>query len=334
MDSAGTIRVAPVLPLMQVVRTLGRDPAAILAEAGWSPAFLEDPDGIVPYTALGRLVAIAAARTGCEHIGLLVGQRGGAQSLGMLGFAVRHAPDVRSALRLLVRHFAQHDRGAVVTLQEDGPVAALSYRICIPSVPGSEQIIDGAITIGFRMMKALCGPQWRPLETSLARRRPPDPRPYHAQFGEAVRFDAEDSALYFSARWLDEKVRDADPELERLLLRMILNADSTATRTLRDEVRQVLAGTLGRGAANQEAVARAFGISTRTLHRRLAALGTSFQDVLAEVRCDIACRLLADTGLPIGQVALLLDYREPSAFTRSFNRRLGHSPAAWRASRR
>lgn len=211
-------------------------------------------------------------------------------------------------------------------------MAALGYRICVASLPGSEQIVDGALTIGFLLMKALCGPHWQPIETSLTRHRPVDVRPYQAQFGEAVRFDAEVSALFFGAYWLDVPVHGADPELERILLRMIRGAEATHERDLRDEIRRVLAGMIGHGAINRETVAHAFGLSSRTLHRRLAALGTSFQAVLDELRCNIACRMLEDTALSIGQVAPLLDYREASAFTRSFKRRQGCSPAAWRAA--
>ena len=332
-QSAGTIRVAPVLPIVRVVRGLGCDPASVLAESGWSPALLDDPESAVPFASLGRLLAVAASRTGCEHIGLLVGQQAGPASLGALGYAARHAPDVRSGLRLIVRQFAQHDRGGVVTLSEGPTVATLGYRIRLPAVPGSAQINDGAMAIAFLLMKALCGPEWRPLETSLARHRPADIRPYQAQFGEAIRFDADESAVSFAARWLAIPVRNADPELQRLLLRMIGDTGVAQGGDLRDEVRRVLAGMLGRGSASQAAVARAFGLSSRTLHRRLAALGTSFQVLLDEVRCDIACRLLEETALPVGQVALMLDYREASAFSRSFKRRVGCSPAAWRGAR-
>jgi AraC-like DNA-binding protein len=333
MLTAGTIRVAPALALIKVVVDLGLDPAPILAEAGWSPALLDDPDNPVPFAALGRLVAVAASLTGCEHFGLLVGQKAGPAAIGAVGFAARHAPDVRSALRLLIQHVGHHDRGAVATFTEHGTIATLGYRICHPALPGGDHITDGSLAICFQLMQSLCGPHWRPLETSFTHRRPADPRPYHAQFGERVRFDAEQSTLSFAAHWLDGKIADADPELQRLLLRMVGDKVATREGDLRDEVRHVLTGMIGRGDANQASVARTFGLSSSTLHRRLAALGTSFQDLLDEVRCEIACRLLADSAVPVSQVAIMLDYSEASAFTRSFKRRLGCGPAAWRASK-
>jgi Arabinose-binding domain of AraC transcription regulator, N-term len=77
METAGTIRVAPALAAVAVVRDSGLDPEPILTEAGWSSVLLNDPDNIVPFAALGRLIEVAAARTACPHFGLLLGQKAG-----------------------------------------------------------------------------------------------------------------------------------------------------------------------------------------------------------------------------------------------------------------
>jgi len=312
------------------VRDFDVDPAPILAEAGLSAALLRDPDNVMPFAALGRLLAAAAAKTKCNHFGLLVGQKAGPSTIGLIGFAARHAPDVRSALKLLTRHLAQHDRGAMATLAEEGAVATLAYRIFHPTMPGSEHIAAGALAIIFQMMKILCGPHWQPLETNFAFRRPRDVNPYLGHFGNSVRFDARESSLSFASPWLDSKIIGADPALRRVLTRVIDEKEGSSERNLVDEVRAVIAGMIGGGEVNQRAIAQSFGLSCRTLHRRLAELGTSFRDLLDEVRCDMACRILESTALPVSQVALMLGYSEGSAFTRSFKRRLSCGPDAWR----
>src|SRR5208337_5034837 len=106
MLAADTIRVAPALAALEVVRDFDVDPAPILAEAGLSAALLRDPDNVMPFAALGRLLAAAAAKTKCNHFGLLVGQKAGPSTIGILGFGARHAPGVRSALKLLTSHLA------------------------------------------------------------------------------------------------------------------------------------------------------------------------------------------------------------------------------------
>ncbi len=334
MTPDGTMRVAPALALVRVLGDLGHDHAAVLAAAGWPPGLLNNPENLAPFTAFGRLLAVAAMQTGCEHLGLLVGQAAGPSAIGAIGFAARHAPDVRSALELLRCHLVRHNSGAVVTQTVMGNVAMVGYRIYHSEMPGGPHITVGALVVAFQLMKLLCGPQWEPLETSFALHWPGDLRPYHTQFGEAVRFEAEESALSFSAEWLDSKIVGADPELQRVLLRMIGGGEAPQVHSLHTDIRGVLAGMIGNGDVHQDAVARMFGLSSRTLHRRLAALGTSFQALHDEVRCEIACRLLNSTKLPVSQVALMLGYSEASAFTRSFTRRMGCGPATWRSAQR
>jgi len=178
-------------------------------------------------------------------------------------------------------------------------------------------------------MKVLCGRYWQPLEASFAICPPIDVKPYQNLFGPSFRFNAGETAFCFAAQWLDSEIIGADPELQRVLLRGI---GETGKRNLRNEVRGVLAGMMGREPINQVEVASTFGLSKRTLHRRLAALGTHFQDILDE-GCEMACQPLGNTSLPLAQIALMVGYSEVSAFTRSFKRRLGCGPGAWRASR-
>ena len=72
----------------------------------------------------------------------------------------------------------------------------------------------------------------------------------------------------------------------------------------------------------------------RTLRRALAREGTTFEAVRDTVRLKMAQDLLAMSGLPIGQLALTLDFATPSAFIHAFRRWTGETPAAWRQRNR
>lgn len=74
------------------------------------------PDAEIDYVAGSRLLARCVEATGCEHIGLLLGERSVPSLLGIAGFMLQTAPDVGTALGDLVRHLDLHDRGALVTL--------------------------------------------------------------------------------------------------------------------------------------------------------------------------------------------------------------------------
>lgn len=67
-------------------------------------------------------------------------------------------------------------------------------------------------------------------------------------------------------------------------------------------------------------------MTERTLRRRLADEGTSFRDLLAEVRQTMAEELLSSTGLSVSEVAARLGYSSPSAFIHAFQKWHGCSP--------
>jgi transcriptional regulator GlxA family with amidase domain len=107
-------------------------------------------------------------------------------------------------------------------------------------------------------------------------------------------------------------------------------AQDDRVRTLADEVRAALRETICGGRPAVAKVAKSLGMSARTMQRRLGELGTTYQDVLEDVRRRSARRLLADTDLDMGEVAFLVGFEEVSSFVRAFHVWEGTAPAKWR----
>ena len=156
------MRVGATAALPAVLRSLGADPDRLLAEAGVDPNLFDDPDNRVSFAARGRLLSHCVTRTGCPHLGLLVGQRAGLHSLGLVGLLVKYSPDVGTALRNLVRYLHLHVRGAATTLALEDGMAMLSYEIHQPQVEATDQVGDGAVAMMFNILRGLCGPDWNP----------------------------------------------------------------------------------------------------------------------------------------------------------------------------
>lgn len=95
-------------------------------------------------------------------------------------------------------------------------------------------------------------------------------------------------------------------------------------------VREAIVASLRHGDATIECAARALGVSVRTLQRHLARLGTSHSEMLAELRLEIACRLLAGSSPPLSEIAKFLGYANASSFSRAFARSMGVQPVAYR----
>ena len=80
----------------------------------------------------------------------------------------------------------------------------------------------------------------------------------------------------------------------------------------------------------QMSMAKRLHVSARTLRRQLAEEGTSYREIVDEVRFEVAKRYLETPELTVGQIAGLLDYDDPANFRRAFKRWSGVSAQAWR----
>jgi AraC-like DNA-binding protein len=111
-----------------------------------------------------------------------------------------------------------------------------------------------------------------------------------------------------------------------------------AARTIRLEVvpqmRRLLRTLLLERKASGDEVAHILSMHRRTLNRRLEAQGTSFQNILDEVRFEAACQLLDATKIPLTEIAASLGYSESSAFSRAFRRWSGEAPSYRRPTNR
>lgn len=77
-------------------------------------------------------------------------------------------------------------------------------------------------------------------------------------------------------------------------------------------------------------IGRRLGLSRRSLQRRLAERGTTFEAVLKTALERQAAALLARRDHSIAQIAYELGYADPAHFTRAFVAWKGMSPRAWR----
>lgn len=315
----------------QLLLELGFDPGEVMASININLSLFDHPENLIAFAAMGRLLKLLAARTQCPHFGLRIGQMATSASLGMVGILALHSPNVGSALRNLILHLHLHDRGAVPILSVEQNIAVLSYAIYQKNTEGTDQIYDGAIAIAFNIMRELLDSTWRPTEVLFSHRQPDDLEPYRHFFQAPLRFDMEQTALVFPARWLDYSVAHADPHSREMIEQQIATLEELDSGDLVDRLRRVLRTLMISHRSSLEQVAQLFSMNRRTLNRRLQKQGVTFQALVDEIRYEIARQLLENTCLSMCQIAVILDYADTSAFTRGFRRWSGTTPTAWRS---
>lgn len=325
-----TVRIATLTALPAVLKQLGYDPAVLLDEMGYELSLFDNPENIISYAGRSQLIRHCVSKTGCSHFGHLIGRHTDASSLGLVGLLMQQSTDVAAALHSLVRYAHLHVRGATVYLEEEDDLAFLGYSIIQPGVEAREQIEDGAVTIAFNILRKLCGPEWQPLNVLFAHNKPKDTHPFRQFFKTPLSFDAERNGILFSASWLQQAVIDVDPKPRRLLQEQIDQLDNHYNDDFAEQVRRVLHPALLTQHATADHIAALFSIHQRTMHRRLNACGTRFQELVDECRFEITQQLLENSSMKLSQIAETLDYADASAFARAFRRWSGTTPSLWR----
>lgn len=313
-----------------VLRSLGADPIKVMAEVGIDHELFDNPNNLISFQARGRLMAHCADQLSCQHFGLLVGKQSGLSSLGLAGLRSKYSSDVGSALDNLIRYLHLNVRGASISLEADSGLAVLEYQIYQTQVQGNDQIGDGAAAVMYNILRELCGDDWQPIEIRFAHRKPSNEKPFRQFFQAPLCFDTSQYAVVFSANWLDHRLPEVDLEVRKLLQQEIGKFEMRHGDNFLDQVRRVLRAVIVTSHSSADEVAELFSMHRCTLSRHLNELGTSFQDLVGEVRFEIAQQLLEDTGMEIVQIASVLGYSNASAFTRAFRRWSSTTPAEWR----
>ena len=71
-------------------------------------------------------------------------------------------------------------------------------------------------------------------------------------------------------------------------------------------------------------------MSGRTLQRKLAEQGHSYQSLVDAARRELAERLLTDSKHSLAEIAYLTGFSEQSSFNRAFKRWAGQTPRSFR----
>lgn len=322
-----SVRVGSSVSLPDVIRELGHSPEAVFDAAGVDLGIYSHPENRIAARDLGRLFACSARITRRTDIGLLTVDRFYPAGLGLVGEIAAEGPDLRTALKTLVRLLHHNTFAGYPVLSLSGCSAVMKFVLRDSDFVGSEFVLEGATGIILRFMQWLLGARWRPDEVHLCRREPSDPRPFHAFFGAPIRFSAMEDAVLFPADLLDRPVLREERRREALGMEI--------TRAPWSElVRRQVATRLGFASLAAGEVASDLGISRRQLFRHLRAEGTSVQALADEFRFARARHLLAAGDAPLSQIGFALGFPEQSAFTRAFARWSGSTPGEWRRTRR
>src|SRR6201996_3525477 len=321
------IRSAALTSFAKLARSVALDPAEMLRRARLPLTCLERRDLRVPVRNVRRLLELSAAASGVEAFGLRLAAYGDFSNLGALALLIREQATIGTALEMLSRFIHIHNEGMRLSIARRDDFVTIAVPIRGGAMRQSTELALGTIN---RTIAFLCAGEWRPLQIHFTHAAPRSRRFHNQYFGCDLVFHSDFDGIVCAASDLDRRIPTANPELARFLEGRVEVFEAQHDRwdaRVGLLVRVLLPG----GNCSVERVAQHLGCDRRTVHRHLAACGTTFSGVLDDERAEIVLRLIEERSRPLAEIAEMIGFSAQSAMARWFRGRFGCSVTEWRA---
>ncbi len=298
---------------------------------------LEDQDSRIPLA--NYLALLKAGIELCQEpaLSLLFGEAVKLQDISLVGLIGVAFDNVESGRQLVNRYTPlglDADDGTAEPIQfvrENGDVwMKFNGRI----------YVDNPLLLESGIARAVCGvralqqsmPGLASLQFPKAIRFTHAEPSYRAEydriFGVPLFFESHMNGFLIDEAILNLKLPRTNPYLSEIMSARAeeLLKSLERSKTTRGRVENLLVPILHTGEATVEMIASKLGLSRQTLFRKLKAEGVTFEQVLDELRHQMALYYLNGKKVSVNQTAYLLGFSEPAAFSRAFKRWTGSSP--------
>jgi len=295
-----------------------------------------DPDGELSWDDFVRAIRSLVELDRFPGIGLRFGARLRLADYGVAGLAVASAPNFQSAMRIIrtsAAYVAAKDLINSSETERRGRVVKTFSKIhSMPWV--GDTFVDEEISSCLSLMRdILPNANFDECVVSFSRRQPVSTRLYAETLKCRFEFDAEFDQISYPRAWQDHPLEHADPMLKQLMERQCELVIDRMRRqgNLVDRTRRILM-TSSDGVPSLNAMAAKIDMPVHTYRRRLYDAGTNYKEIVYRIRMERASELLAETVLPIQEIAYLLGYEHTPNFHAAFKRHTGKTPTAFRES--
>ena len=321
------VRAAALTGYSEIAHAAGLNPVRMMFDVGISPSVLDEPDLMVPVERIGRLLHASAIKSGNESFGLCMAESRRLSNLGAVGLMIRDQATLRDSLGMLIHYQPILNGTESLAMEVDGERVVIRQALRAGhSHEPTRQRIELAVGVKVQLIRQLLKSDWQPQRVCFEHAAPRDLATHHRLFGPDVEFNCDFNGIIFPKADLDAPIPWADPAMVRYAQRLIDQSAIAQQASMLEGVRRTVPLLLSSGRCSIEQVAKQMGVVCRTVQRRLAERGQSFSSIVNEIRMELAARHVMESDRPLTEVATLLGFSGPSAFSRWYHVQFGCSP--------
>jgi AraC-like DNA-binding protein len=316
------------------VRRAGIKLQPLLSRVGLTVDQIDDPERRISASNQIAFLEAAAEALNDDLLGFSLAEEFDLRDLGLLYYVMASSDTLGDALKRAARYSRITNEAIVLQyLEAREPRLRLVYS-GIPRHADLQQI-EFCIVAMVRASRVLSGRRFFPKRVSISHVRSRGIAKFAGSLGKDLEFGSDADEIDFPAGSAEWTLVDADARLNKILLKTCeesLSPRKSNTGRFRTAVENSISPLLPHGQAKAIIVAKKLGMSERTLTRRLAEEGVTFNEVLQQLKASLAIRYLQEDGMPISRIAWLLGFEEASSFSHACRRWTGKSPRELRLS--
>jgi AraC-like DNA-binding protein len=334
LKSGLTVCVRAVQACAMAGAIRGVELGPILAAHGCSLASLADPYVRVPHELVVALWTEVPARLHDDAFGLHAAEASLNIAFDAIDHAVKNCATVAESMSRMARYQRLLHDASAAAVEVHGEVGRYTQRFdCVPRPP--RHLCEFILARWVLLLRRSFGEAVPLRAIGFMHEAPADQREHQRVLGLPLRFGEPQLLLEFHRSLLTLSARGTDPVLGEMMRRHVedLLARLGDKADLLQAARRVFIERLPDGPPRIEAVARALGLSRRSLQRRLQDEGTTFQALLDDTRRALALERLRNPTTTLTEVALLAGFADASSFHHAFRRWTGTTPREHRLGR-
>ncbi len=305
-----------------------------LRNSGIAPDKLHAPETRITYRQILTVFDNALRLAPDPAMPLRAGQRMHFAAYGVVGYTVLSSSTHAASAALAIKYSRLVGPVADLDIEQEGDMAVWVYEPIFwrdPAHPMYRAAIEFHYASHMKVCQSLYGPGFRISELRLACAAPAHAAAYQSFFQCPVLFGQPRNELRYDARRMDEPMAYASAVTHATVRDMCEQhlAQVNQSAGLGGDIYRMLVQYPGR-LPDAEAMAAELSMNARSLRRRLEAEGTSYRQLLGQVREHLALAYLRKTNMTHEEIAMRLGYSDAANFRHAFIRWTGKNPSEFR----
>lgn len=329
--SEAEVDAALIRAAVRAMESRGEDHANVLEASGLTPEDLQGFEGRIPLKKSDAFFEQAAKYLNDDLFGFEVGKATPTGTFGVIAYLGLSAATLEQAILNHVKYVNIFVDSYRLSLTKTGTTAKLFYEGVDRSSYFKRQANEAGMAAILSNYRYGTGRILRPVEVHFHHQRTEAPAEMKLFFGCPIFFGSDMHGMVFHAADLETPLVHADQDLLALMSSVadrMLEERRAAPKSFLSNVEFHVIDGLSKGQSSASVVAGKLGMTERTFARRLGDEGTTFSEVLEDVRQNLSEEYLKKSDLSLPEIAYLLGYSDSPAFIRAYKRWFGVTPGA------